>query len=435
MFRTIFIIFKKEFLALVKTKGFIIITATGPFLMALLMLIPMFLATRGAVQQRELVVVDQTARIFAPLSQTLEDATGQKQAVARLVQKKIKQPQDLPSIKTELTRQVIDQDIDGYVIIPANTLTSPGPTARSEVEFFARSVSDFQFNETLKRSISHVVRTIRLEDSGLEPALINNLIRNVDLKTYKVSSKGEESEDRGATFAVTYFMVFMLYVVILIYGTSISRKVVEEKTSRVIEMMVSSVKPFQLMAGKILGVGIAGLLQFSIWAGFMLLTSSYRVKIGETIGLDTSQLTGLPSLPLSVLIFFVVFFILGYLLFSTLYAAVGAMVNSEQEAQQLGMPIIGFLVLPMVMMIYIIRAPDSTTSVILSMIPFFAPTIMFMRVSIMMPPWWEVALSLMILLAAILVMVWVSGKIFRVGILMYGKRPSLPEMIKWLRYS
>jgi ABC-2 type transport system permease protein len=280
-----------------------------------------------------------------------------------------------------------------------------------------------------------VVRTIRLEDSGLEPALVNKLIRDVGLKTYKVSSRGEESEDRGATFAMTYIMVFMLYMVILIYGASISRKVLEEKTTRVIEMVVSSVKPFQLMAGKILGVGSAGLLQFSLWAGFMLLASSYRVKIGEAFGLDPSQLTGLPSLPYSVLVFYVVFFILGYLLFSTLYAAIGAMVNSDQEAQQLSMPIVMFLVLPMVMMIYIIRAPDSVLSVTLSMIPFFAPTIMFMRISIMMPPWWEVALSLGILLATILAMVWLSGKIFRVGILMYGKRPSLPEIVKWLRYS
>lgn len=435
MFRLIFIISKREFLTMVRTRSFIIITAIGPFLMAALMLIPMLLATRGSVKQHDLVVVDLTARIFAPLSRTLQDTAGRDRAFARLTERKVGQTEDLPAIRNELTKRVTDQEIDGYVIIPAGVLAGSKPTAGSEVEFFARSVSDFQFNEKLRRSISGVVRTIRLEDSGLEPALINKLIRNVDLKTYRVSSRGEESEDRGATFIMTYVMVFMLYMVILIYGAAISRKVVEEKTTRVIEMVVSSVKPFQLMAGKILGVGSAGLAQFSLWAGFMLLASSYRVKIGEAIGLDPSQLTGLPSLPLSVIIFFVLFFILGYLLYSTLYATVGAMVNSEQEAQQLGMPIIMFLVLPMLMMIYIIRAPDSTVSVVLSMIPFFAPTIMFMRVSILMPPWWEVALSLAILTGSILAMVWLCGKIFRVGILMYGKRPGLAEIMKWIRYS
>jgi ABC-2 type transport system permease protein len=223
----------------------------------------------------------------------------------------------------------------------------------------------------------------------------------------------------------------------LIYGAIVMRSVIEEKVSRVIESVISSLKPFQLMAGKIFGVGAVGLTQFLIWALAMGLLSLYGLQLAAMFADNPEKLqdVALPSISLTTLGFFVLFFVLGYFLYSTLYAGIGATVNSEQEAQQFLIPVSLFIVVPIMMMTYIITNPSSQTSVIMSLIPFFAPIIMLARIVVETPPFWQIALCILLMVAAILGMIWVVGRIYRVGVLMYGKRPTLPEIIKWIRYA
>jgi ABC-2 type transport system permease protein len=222
----------------------------------------------------------------------------------------------------------------------------------------------------------------------------------------------------------------------LVYGQMVMRSVIEEKSSRVIEAVISSVKPFHLMAGKIFGIGGLGLVQYSLWALVVGLLSRYGVKM---MGLSSSKLANasfaMPSLAPETLVFFIVFFVLGYLLFATMYAALGAMVNSDQEAQQLVFPLVMLVIIPFLCTFYIIGNPNSQLSVILSLIPFFAPITMFARIAAQTPPAWQIALCLVLLVATTVGMIWIVGRIYRVGVLMYGKRPNLPEVIKWIKYA
>ncbi len=434
MSNKIFSIIKREFLIRVKTKGFIIGTAILPLLMVLLLVVPILLSTLTTEKQREFVIIDFSERIFEPLTKTLDDTSKHGEQLYKLVQEKTS-IEDLSSVKAALSQKILNNDITGYMMIPKDVIQSGDLNERKKVEFYAKNVSNFNLMRKLERAVSGVVRTIRLQDSGLDPNTINQLTRSINLETFKIVSGGEEKKDGGFTFGVTYALVMILYMSMLLYGAAITRSVVEEKNTRVIEMIVSSVKPFQLMTGKILGVGSVGLLQFLIWGGFLILISMYAVQIGQMFGANPASLVDIPSLPVNVILFFVIFFVLGFLFFATMYAAVGAMVNSDQEAQQMQMPVIIFLIIPIMMMMFIISNADSTLAVILSMVPFFSPIIMFMRVSVLMPPAWEVALSILILILSIIGMIWLTGKIYRVGILMYGKRPTLPELIKWIRYS
>ena len=237
-------------------------------------------------------------------------------------------------------------------------------------------------------------------------------------------------DSTAANFAAAYVTFFLMYMVIMLYGMNVARSIIEEKTSRVFEVMLATVKPVEMMAGKVLGVGSVGLTQVGIWMlAAVLLT--HTSLIAHLLGSSGTQI----AFTTAQVAYFIVFFLLGYLLYSAMAAGLGAMTNSEQELQQLNM----FLVLPlaacMVMLQLILTSPGSPISRVVSMVPFFAPLLMYMRISVSPVPWYEIVASIAILLATILAILYVTSKIYRVGILMYGKKPNLPEILRWVRYS
>jgi len=424
--RKILPVIKREYLTRVRTKGFIIGTIAGPVIFGLMFALPILVMLVKSERPKHLVVVDLSGKLYESLIQELNQKTKSGERLYQLSQKNVTVG-DLPYVKEELSKAVDSKEIDGYIIIPADVLE------KNRAEFYAKSVSNFRQNEEIKAAISAAVTKFRLQQSGLDPDLIHRLVHKVDLKTFKVAPGGKEEEDVGFTFGLTYVLVMVLYMMVLIYGGLVMRSVIEEKNSRVVEIIVSSVRPFQLMAGKILGTGAVGLTQVLIWALFLGLIFLYKGNIMEGFGAKAQ--VSLPSIPISVIIYFVVFFLLGYVLFSTMYAGLGAMVNSEQEAAQLQMPLIFFLIIPMMIMMHIISHPDSSLSVALSLIPFFTPIIMFMRICVQMPSLPQILASIALLILTIIGMIWVVARIYRVGILMYGKRPNLPELIKWIRYG
>jgi ABC-2 type transport system permease protein len=230
------------------------------------------------------------------------------------------------------------------------------------------------------------------------------------------------------SFFAAYTLFFLMYMVIMLYGMNTARSIIEEKTSRIFEVLLATIKPEELLAGKILGVGAVGLTQIGLWmiAAFALSSSSLASGlVGTGHGLISTAQIG----------FFVLYFLFGFLLYSSIAAALGAMTNSEQELQQLNM----FLVLPlafcMVMLFSIIRAPNSTMARVVSLIPFCSPLLMNFRISLTQVPAWEIWLSIVLMSATIFAILWVSSRIYRVGILMYGKKPNLPEILRWLKYS
>ena len=300
-------------------------------------------------------------------------------------------------------------------------------------EYVSQHVSDFDEIKNINEALNSVVIEKRLRKEGLDPQKIAQYIQRVGLKTIKITKRGEE-EDTGGTFIISYLLVLILYMTLFFYGSIIMRGVIEEKTSRVVEIVLSSLKPFQLMVGKILGIAAVGFTQYAIWAIFGFSASRYSKSLISSFFPSASGFK-IPSIPPYVFIYFVVFFILGYFLYGTVYAAIGSMVNSEKEAQQLIFPVTMFLVVPILLMMFVMRAPNSSFSVVLSLIPFFAPILMLLRICVLTPPFIQVGGSILILVLTILFMIWLTGKIYRVGILMYGKRPSFQEVIKWIRYK
>jgi ABC-2 type transport system permease protein len=254
----------------------------------------------------------------------------------------------------------------------------------------------------------------------------------VELHTLRVTDEGEAAESAESSFFLGYILGMMVYVLVLLYGINVMRSVLEEKTNRIVEVIVSSMKATHLMAGKILGVGAVALLQVSIWVLMGALAATRSGDLSRRLGLPADTLANLNVDPW-MLASAVAFFLLGFLLYAALFAAVGAAVNSEQEAQQFQTVALLPLIAPLVFIRQVISDPLGTTATVLGMIPFTAPVTMPMRMAASVVPGWQIAASLVLTLLAVVVMAWVAGKIYRIGILSTGKKPSLRELGHWLR--
>lgn len=419
-------IFKREYLTRVKTKGFVIGTALTPLFIIAITIGPGLLINLKSEKTKNISVIDMSNIVYTELVKSLSDTTGSGEKLYHFSRIDATR-ENLEDLKNDLSESVDNGKIDGYFIIPEDIVES------NKSEFYAKSVSDFDQNRAYRNVISGIITTHRLKDSNLDPTLIKKLTKRIELKTFKIEKGGEEKEDMGLSFIVTFVMVMFLYMALIMYGAFVMRSVYEEKLSRVVEVLISSCKPFQLMAGKVLGIGAVGLTQYAIWASVAGLLTVYAGSLVNMFA-PGAESAAIPTIPISVLIYFVIYFVLGYLLFATLYAALGAMVNSDQDAQQLQFPVIMLIIMAFFFAFHIIRNPTSGLSQIVSMIPFFSPITMFTRISVQTPPFSEIMLSIGILVVTIIFLIWLAGKIFRVGILMYGKRPTLPEVFRWLKY-
>lgn len=418
-------VIKREYLQIVRTKGFIIGTVLGPVFMSLMLVVPIVMSVVSVEQQEVIGVLDASGEIFPEFERRLSGHTL-KDGTQRYVLEEYPVTDDIDSLREELNRMVLNKDLTAYVVLPEDVL------AGGESDFVSEHVSDFNRTSHLHSALNRVVVEKRLKGEELDPQLIGRLMSPVPLKTNKVTTRGVE-EDTGGTFIVSYFLVLILYMTLIFYGQAIMRGVIEEKSSRVVEIVLSSLKPFQLMAGKIVGIALVGFTQYAIWSlfGVFLATKGKAMAAGAFPQMEAFRI---PTIPAYVFVYFVIFFVLGYFLYSTLFAAIGSMVNTEKEAQQLMMPVIMLLVIPLLLIMFVMRGPNSSLSVVLSLIPFFTPMLMLLRVCILLPPFIQIFASICLLMLATLFMIWLSAKIYRVGILMYGKPPKPTEIIRWLRY-
>ncbi|PYT05823.1 MAG: hypothetical protein DMF60_10760 [Acidobacteria bacterium] len=430
----VLIIIKREYLVRVRTRAFLIGTLVSPLLMLSLIALPVFFATRGGGERR-VTVLDQSGDhdLFEAIRRNLESrGEGDEELDRRdpgvgrtryiLTRRVVASGEDLHAVEEQYQQQAAKDPDTTYLVM------RPGGLDKLDVEYYAKNTSDFSIG-TLERAINDAASELRLKRAGPNPAQIASYTKRVELKRKKITASGGVEEGGRADFAVAFVMLFFIYMTVLIYGLAVMRGVIEEKQSRIVEVLVSSVKPTQMMLGKVIGIGLVGLTQIAVWALSALVLT--------TVGVSTFASRGMtmPNIPISLLVYFVVYFVLGYFLFATLYALEGSTVSSEDEAQQAQIPVTILLVVPMMIFNMIIANPTSTASVALSMIPFFAPTLMMMRIAVVNPPLWQILLSMAIMLGTILGCVWVAARIYRVGILMYGKRPSISELGRWLRYS
>ncbi|HNS73173.1 MAG TPA: ABC transporter permease [bacterium] len=423
------VLIKREFLIRVKTKGFIIGTLALPVLIVVLMGIQIAMQSVGAREKKTLALMDLSGRVAPAYQGYMNENYQDDQKVPLYTFETVTAaPESLAAVTARLNTLVQEEKLNGLIILPADIFQT------SQFELHARNISNMEFNATLERSISSVVSDLRLSESGLDRELVRKLTKRMDLKTFKVSETGTKEESGMAAFWISYAMMLILYMALIFYGQFVMRGVYEDKNSRVMEVVLSSARADQLMAGKIIGIGGAGLLQFLIWAIFIALASAYGMVMMNYFAPGAGQIP-LPTVSVSVYLAFFVYFVLGYFIYATLYATLGSLVNDEADAQSLQWPVTMLIVLGFLFMFFILNNPNSTLAVILSLIPFFTPLLMFLRISVGAAPMWQVALSVVLMIASIFALIWLTGRIFRVGLLMYGKKPNLPEVLKWIRYS
>ncbi len=418
-------VIKREYIQIVRTKGFIIGTILGPVLMAAFIVVPIIVQFVSVDKQENIGVVDLSGAVFMELDKKLDQKL--KDGSRRYILQKFEIEENVEQLLEKLNKKVLEKELTAYIHIPENI------TKGGVAEYVSEHVSDFDKQGNINQALSSIIIEKRLRGEGLDPEKIGQYMRPVKLDTKKVTTRGVE-RDVGGTFIIAFVLALILYMTVIFYGQIILRGVIEEKSSRVVEIVLSSLRPFQLMAGKILGIAAVGFTQYAIWALFGIAATRYS---GNVVSRFFPEAAGLqiPTIPAYIFIYFIIFFILGYFLYGTMYAGIGSMVNNEKEAQQLVMPVTMFLVVPIMLMWFIIRNPDSSVSVVLSLVPFFSPILMLLRISVLLPPFPQIAASIVLLIFTTVLMIWVSAKIYRVGILMYGKRPGFAEIIKWMRYG
>jgi len=321
----------------------------------------------------------------------------------------------------EQMNKVLDGKNIGFLIVPEDYLES------NRIEFYTKSGTDIALYEIVKGILSKVIVSQRLAERGLDSQEIAHLSRNPELVSKRISTTGEtRQQDFLSVLLTALAFVMLLYMTTLLYGQMIGRSVVLEKSSKTVEIMLSSVRPLDILFGKIIGRGAAGLLQYGIWVSVALLLIKFLdpvLSIQSSINLEPEFLG-----------FLIIFFILAFLLYSSAYGALGAGAEDDQHLGQLGWPLIIFLVLPIVMISPIVMNPDAPFVIALSYFPMTSPLVMFIRILINKPPAWEILISMAILIATIIGMIYAAAKIFRVGILMTGKRVSFREILRWIKY-
>ena len=427
----IYIIAKREYLQRIRSKGFWIATLILPLFTLAATVLPTLLLANSKTEQR-VVVIDETGRVASQLAATKSQKQNKGQQRVAQFEFVIEKPAaDLAAQRAELDRRVLAKEIGAWIWIDQEVLTAD-PDADVEVEYHAKNVSNFVTQDELRDDLSSVVRRVRLADAGFDPDRVGALLERVDLDTIRVSETGSRSEGGIAGAAFAYILFLLLYMVLVIYGQQVMQGVLEEKGSRIIEVVLSSVKPFELMMGKLTGICLVGLTQFGIWLLTLVVVSAPGVI--ASIGALPEGVT-LPTVTPVMVLHFLLLFVLGFFIFSTLYAAVGAAFNNLQEAQQVAGVLVTFLVIPVILMVRIINDPSSTFAVVTSMIPLFTPLLMTLRISLEMPPLWQILLAYALTFIFLVGMVWVCARIYRVGVLMYGKKPTFQELWKWIRYA
>ncbi len=435
--RNTWLVIKREYLERVRQRSFIVLTLLLPAIMIGAFVIPAKLSRMKSSTMKRLVVVTSTQQFGEIVRQQLL-ATNQpddETIAANKDKDKDDDFEDKPgrdyaivvdsnaseAERTALRNRVNSGDIDGFLWL------SDDAVAARKVTYYGRESGGFLEKSWLKDQLDRAILLQELAQRGVSGAQVDQLLKPVKLETMRVEGgKETKANEKGMFFAI-FAMVMLLYTAVIFYGVSVMRAVLEEKNSRVMEVLLSSATSTELMAGKLIGVGAVGLTQIGIW---IVMAGVYALP-----ALAASASTGEIRIPPLTLGAFALFFLLGYLLFSSIYAAIGAVITSEQEGQQLQFIIVLPLIISVFMMGPVMRAPDAPVAVWSSMVPFFSPVLMYLRIAVQPPPVWQIALSLALLVGTIAGILILCARIYRIGILMYGKRPTLPEIVKWLKYA
>jgi ABC-2 type transport system permease protein len=433
---------KREYIQRVRAKMFIVSTLLLPVVMSLFLLVPAIILSIETPPMR-IAVVDQTGKMLSQIRQALSSDqpetaeqnvnssalrnTRPRRSFSRFIIEEVNGTnQPLDQIRADLDQRLRARQLDGYVILPSDFLS------QGKAEFINRNPGDLFSSQALQSAINRAAREQRLIDAKVDTRTRQELFKPIELQSVKAGGGGgSQQPNSNAGFAVVFGVGFVMYLAILMYGQIVLGAIIEEKETRIAEILFSSVKPFTLMMGKLVGVSLVALTQLAIWGTAFGIFAVYGVGLLASEGVRSS----IPNIPFLHFIYFGLFFLLGYFIYATIYALVGSMVTTAQEGGQLAMPIILILVVSFYLFWPVSRSPDSPFSFWVSMIPFSAPIAMLVRIVTQTPPFWQIALSLLIGFSTVFVIMWLASRIYRVGMLMYGKRASIPEAIRWARQA
>ena len=432
------LIIRREYLTRVRKRSFLIMTFLGPILMAAIYIIPIMLALNSSNENMRIAVVDES-HWFENRFQDNKEHTFV-----------ILPGQPIDSVKNLVKENIFDMAL----YVPPTQLNIPS----NAIVYSIRQVP-MEVETYISRVMQKEIEDQKLMANGVDPEIVSAVKTDVNLSIMRMDEKGNEKETfTKVQFTLGIALAMLVYMFIIFFGGQVMQGVAEEKTNRIIEVIVSSVKPFQLMMGKIIGVSLVALTQFVLWimltgalylgfSAFMGLSNPEMLSSGTVMAQQISNenvmnnesvqsiLQIVHSIDFGTIIAtFLIFFILGYLLYATLYAAIGSLVDNNTDAQQFTLPVTVPLIVAIISSFYIVNNPDSSLSVWLSMIPFTSPISMMVRIPFGVPIW-QIVLSIVLLAGTFVLMTWIAAKIYRTGILMYGKKLSYKEIFKWLKYK
>ena len=435
---------KREYVQRVRAKMFVLMTIGVPLLMSFFGIVPTLIFGIRAGGPVRIAVVDQTGKLYRNLEKAITGDTQPASTpdVTAVANANVDNALDVPArqqnyielqeiqldgrpldvIRAELDGLVRSKEINGYVVLPAEVLKGERP------QFYGSNTTDLFTKRTLQQSINRAIRERRLEEANIDSRTIEALSKPAELRAVRIGAVGEE-RDSGEGFLLVFAAGFIMYLTILLYGQVVLGSIIEEKETKIAEILFSSMRPFPLLMGKLVGVSLVALTQLAIWGIAFVALAVYGINLLASRGLPMH----IPSIPPIHFLYFGLFFLLGYFVYSTIYAFVGSMVTTPQEGGQLAMPIILLLAVGFYMFLPVSRSPDSPFAFWVSMVPFFAPITMMVRITTQTPPFWEIALSFLLGVGTILLLVWVASRIYRIGMLMYGKKARISEVIRWVR--
>ena len=437
-------IVRREYVERVRTKAFLIGTLLAPVLLIASSVVPALMMSLKSGDATRLAIVDQTGKLYEPIREAIlrdEDADEIQSATADAAKATGRSAPPVPSASYEVERvdlagrsledvrgglneRVGRKQLDGYIIIPPDVLRA------GTVDFRGRNTSDLMTISHIRRSVSDAVVEERFREENIDAAKVKDLRRQVELDAKKIDETGAEKESGGSYF-VAFGVGLVIYFMMFAYGSMIFTAVIEDKTTRISEVLFSSTGAFYMLLGKLIGISLVALTQFGIWLlGFLLFTLYGVVALAQS-GVGIS----LPALAPSFYLYVVLYFLLGFFIYATLYALIGSMVTTVQEGQQLATPIVLLLMSAFFLSFAVLRAPSSTLSFWASMVPFFSPITMLTRIVTETPPFWQIALSLILGYATVIGLVWLAARVYRTGMLMYGKRATFSEAFRWVRQS
>jgi len=428
--RTLWAVLKREYLERVRTRWFVVATLFGPLLFGSLMFLPSYMGqrTKASADAARIRIIDASGTNLG--QDVAVELGGGLAGDASLTQVVRVDPSVLPGAEAKAREDVKAKALRGYLVLPASILASG--SARY-VGVNATAIADM---EQIRTVVQRELLTAQIEAAGVEASNAERISKTkFTLKADRLTTTGESAGSGRLSLLFAITVAMLLYITILLYGQNVLRSVIEEKQTRVAEVIVASVRPTQLLAGKVMGVGAVGLTQMIIWLAASFVMVKYRAAVLAMFGISAMPLVGIPPISAGMLIALVLYFLLGYILYAALFAAVGAMTSTEQEAQQAQLPVVLMLVGGIMFLQPVLGAPEGTLARVLAWFPFTAPIMMPLRMTALDVAPWDIALSILALIASSYLAISFAARVYRTGILMYGKRATLAEVVRWARKS